>query len=1100
MRLLLLTLLMAALAGTAYAQPDRVRTRGQNNPNPRNTQPNNTTQPNANPTGQREMGTFGGQVKGPDNEPVVGATVVITNRNTSAVIGGAYTDENGKFAITVQTGDPMRLVVTYVGMKTYEQDLDRPTENLAIAMQEDILQLDEVVVTALAQEQRRAAATYALSEIEGQRIVQSGEVNVVTALAGKAAGIQTVQSSGVPGASSSILVRGASTIEFSNQPLFVIDGVPMDNQTIATDDPDVNYNSLLAGVAYSNRAIDVNPEDIENVTILRGPAAAALYGARAGKGAIVITTKRGRNLRGAPRVQYSSTVEVSTINRYHPTQNRYVQGSGTPEYDTDGNPIGGRWVYNPNSSASWGPALGDTSLAGRSIGNHDQQREFFQTATSYRNNLSIVGGSDAATYRLSIGQLEQKGIVPNTSFSRYSFRLTGNADLSPRISVFGTANYIRSGGNRVQQGSNLSGVALGLLRAPISFDLSNYENPDGSMRTYFGLYDNPYWSVNKNRFGDKVDRLIGSASLQWRATDFLELTYRIGTDVYNDRRNMRMAIGSNDASGVGKIVDDNNRYAEIYGDLLLTARRQWTDKIFTRLTLGNNLNHRQRNRTYTRGTNLVIPDFFNMSNASVYYGYNHEQVIRSLAYFYNAHFNYDDMVYVDLTGRYEFVSTFSPENNGFFYPSVNTGFVFTRLPFLRENRVLPFGKIRASWSRVGQEPPAYATRNYYSSPLLVDGYTNGNSFPYGGNQAFGRADLVGNPNIRPEVVTAFEVGADLRFFRDYFHIDFTYYNQKTTDIILRLPIAPSTGNQIRLANIGSMVNRGFEIEAGSTPIRKRNFQWDISLVWTRNRNEVTALANGMKEVAAEVGFFDPQAMAVVGQPYGVLYGFDWYRDNQGRVITDPYGYPIIDPTQKPLANPYPEWLGGITNSFTIMRNIRFSFLWDIRWKGYVWNGTQHRMNFHGTSQASQDREGTIVYEGVAQATDEQGNPLTNPDGSPVASGQANTVPMTRYEYWRFVNNAVFGVTNDGIQDATWYRLREVSLGYTFRINNPRVRRVLQGVELGVTARNLILITPHYKGIDPETSLTGAGSNIVGLEYFNLPNTRSWIFNLRFLFN
>lgn len=1040
--------------------------------------------------------TIQGRVSETHTGVLVGATVsVVEGTEAQAPIQGTFTDENGNFYLKIPNYKAgLKLKVQYIGMKPYLKPIQAGVNNYNVLLEEDAIGLEEVVVTALNIKEKKVDVGYAIQEIKAVDVLRAGEPNLVQALAAKIAGVQVIASSGMPGASSTILIRGGASITGQNQPLFIIDGIPVDNSTNIGGDPNNGNNNWLEGVGLSNRAIDINQDDIESITVLKGPAAAALYGTRAGAGAIVITTKKGSRGLGTS-VHLRTTFEVSEVNKLPQLNQKYTQGLNG-QYFAPG-PNGG-------TSASWG-ALIDTMRvtrdedgilqydpAGQPMPRFNNTDNFFQIGTGLGNTVSVEHGTDHSAIRLSFGQYSQTGVVPKSDFQRYSFRVSLDQDLGKKIKLLATAYYVQSGGYRIQQGSNTSGVMLGLLRTSPSFDNSaSYANPDGSQRTYAVAYDNPFWTVNRNPFTDKVNRLIGNIALTYDPTHWLNVTYRLGLDTYTDRYKNAFDKDSRNFPG-GRVVENNYFRREIYQDILVTARKQFGKNWLGSLTVGNNLNERVLQRIYAQGTNLNIPEFYNISNTSAQFNYENFETIRIGSFFALAKLKYKDIFILNLTSRLETASTFGPEDRSNFYPSVNAGFIITELEGVKDSeftRVLSFAKLRAAYSVVGQEPPPYYTRTYYSPPSIADGYITGVTFPYNGVAGYSVGDILGNSNLRPERVAGLELGTDLRFFKNRFGIDVTYYHQTTTNAIFNIPIAPSSGYWRTVGNAGRMINRGVEIYAYAAPIvteiAKKRFSWDIEWNFTHNRNIVEELApeQGINDVLLG-GFLDSDIRAVAGQPYGQIYGTDFLRAPNGKLVIGDDGYPIMDPVARLIGNIQPDFLMGLRNTFSF-ENLSFGFLLDVRSGGQIWNGTLGALNFFGASAETENRGTKTVFDGVVAITNEDGSTSYQPNTKEVVLDQ---------EWYRGTGSGFYGPNSQFVQDGSFVRLREISLAYSFK----KVWKFIDQIDLGITGRNLALWT-KYTGIDPETNLTGAGSNARGMDYFNMPNTRSMSFSVNFTF-
>jgi TonB-linked SusC/RagA family outer membrane protein len=1015
---------------------------------------------------------------------------------------GSITNLNGEYTLQVPS-DTRVLIFSFVGMKTQEVSVEGRT-TIDLVMFPDVVGLDEVVVTAIGIRRETRALGYTAEAVNGEELLGSGENNIIQSLASKAAGLQITSSAGTPGASSKITLRGNSTFTGENQPLIIVDGVPIDNSTTRTEASDYPYNEGLQGVNYANRGIDLNPDDIESVTILKGPAAAALYGVRAGAGALVYTTKRGNYGKAQGiRATYSFSADISQVNKLPDLQMTWAQGDGGGLPDTLGGYTQGVYDvcdWGPDMIAytnddvssgtpnSWGPKI--TDLANLGVTATDNLAEFFQTATTYSHNLSLMGGSETSSFRLSIMRMDQDGIVPNSFFDKTSIRLTSDANITAKWKMGGTVNYIASSSRRTQNGSNLSGVMLALTRCPASYDLNDeeygYEFPTGQQRQYYEAYDNPWWSVYNNVFNDKVDRILGSAYLTWTPFKWLTGTYRVGLDIISDNRKFHWAPGAWNADDfAGEVHEDNQRHDEYYGDLLLTANYDFTDKINASLTIGNNFNHRYDQDLFARGRSINVPDLYNIGNTSTLYADEDQTYIRTAALFFDLNASYGDLLFLNATGRNEWSSTFGPNRSNFFYPSVSLSFVFTEL--VPENNILSFGKLRLAYAQSGISPLPYTSKTYYLAPFITDGFTNGASFPYMGNNGFGISNILGNPDLKPERVTGKEIGTDLRFFLGRLNIDFTYYNQMTTDILVLRPIAATSGFQFMRSNTGEMANRGVELIVSGDPVKTSTFNWNISFNWSKNYNEVLRLAEGVPELSLESGFSDIGSYAIVGDSYGAFYGTKWVRDGNDNLVINPStGLPYREPLESNIGNPFPEWMGGLRNTFTF-RGLTLTALLDVREGQSVWCGTMARLHRIGRTEESADRERMYLIPGVLSSG-------LDADGNPIPGTESNNVEISAYDYFtKYVGDMSSAAKEQSIYDASWIRLREVGLSYKFNLTGkiPGIHTL----DLGFTGRNLWLKT-DYPGVDPETSLLGAGSNINGWDYFNMPGSKSYIFTIK----
>ncbi|MCB9240232.1 MAG: SusC/RagA family TonB-linked outer membrane protein [Flavobacteriales bacterium] len=1016
---------------------------------------------------------------GTNKEPLPGVTIQVPSTNV-----GTISNADGSYNITVPEGSTT-LRFSYLGYKTV--DLPIGTSNtINLGMEEDVMGLDMVVVTALAIKKEVKSLGYSTENVGGDALSSSGEANVIQGLAAKSAGIQVVGSGGTPGTSSKILIRGNSSFTRTNEPLIVVDGVPIDNSqgninsSLASDYP---FNAGLGGVNSGNRALDLNPDDIESVTILKGPAAAALYGARAGNGAIIYTTKGAKG--GKLRAMYTSSVEISQVNKMIELQDKYASGGSPasgPGTDADVADYGpdGVWFTDDDVSLgtpySWGPEL--TGAAIDNVGN------FFQNGISTNNNLSMTGGSNNNSFRFSIGRNNTSGVIPNSEYNRTSLRLSAESKISDNFTVNSSANYVKSGGTRVQNGSNLAGVMLALMRAPRDFDLmgkgeTGYLTSAGYPRNAFYAYDNPFYSVNHNTNLENTDRVIGNVGMNYAPLPWLDITYRLGADVYSNRRQQRFGIHSwqPDPGPVGEMEEYTSNFSQIYSDLLIGLKKKFNADLEGHITLGNNLWHTSTKDIYSRGRSMNVPDFYNLSNFTELYTNNAEEITRTAALFFDGGLEYKNWLYVNASGRNEWSSTFGANKNNFFYPAVNTSIIFTELVKIPN---LSFGKLRLGYAESGISPPAYSSHTYYERQSYTDGFTGGLGYPYLGQNGFSLSDAIGNPDLRPERQKGMEFGLDLRFFTGRLNLDLTYYNQKSVDILMLQPISASTGFTNIYTNAGEMVNKGWEITLGGTPVKAKDFTWDINLTFTKNTNEVLKLAEGVDEINIETAFSSIGSYAIVGDPYGALYGTQWKRAADGQLLINPNtGLPIIDGQRGNIGNPFPDWLMNIRNSFKY-KQFRLSALLDIRQGGDIWAGTYARLTRHGATAITEDRNEKMIIEGV----------LADANGE--STGQANNIEISKWQY--YVNYlGDFGASESSVYDGSWVRLRELTLSYDFKLKSSVP--VIRSLNVYATGRNLWLST-NYPGIDPETSLTGSGSNVNGFDYFNNPGTKSYIFGVK----
>lgn len=981
-----------------------------------------------------------------DGLPLPGVSVRVIGTNQ-----GTQTDANGNFAINVPV-TAKTIEISYIGFAN--QTLQIGTRSVFnVALDSDNKQLSEVVVTALGVSKAKSSIGYSYSVVGGEDLVKSGESNIIQGLAAKATGVQVVSSSGTPGASSKIVLRGVASFSGDNQPLIVIDGVPIDNDVNfirAGDDP---YNQFLAGVQVGNRALDINPEDVETVTVLKGPAAAALYGQAAGNGAIIYTTKKGK-LGSGLGITYSSGFELQQINKLPKLQSKYGQGAGG--------------VYDAATPNSWGANLEATGTP-----TYDNLDAFFQNGTNFNNNLAITSGGEKTTFRLSIGSTNNEGVVPFSTFDRYTTRLGSESKLSEKITVGGTLNYTNSNTSATQNGSNLAGVMLGLLRAPAEFNLSDYQFDDGTQKQFFGAYDNPFWSVRNNPYTEENNRLLGNVYTNITLNEMFSISWKTGLDSYGTNSRQVYAIGSNgddNQSGLGELKYTNINYRSLYSDLLLKFNKKLSEDFSLSSLLGGNINYSQYSSSFSRGRELSIPGYLNLASASDLYASNAESYENNRALFLDATLDYKSIVFLTLTGREEWSSTFGKNSKGFFYPKADISYVFTNL--FNGSKAVDYGKVRFAYSNVGISPGVYSNRAYYTSPIIADGMTNGFSFPYLGQAGFVISEQAVAPDFKPERNEGYEAGLEMKFFKDRLGFDFTYYQQTSSDLLISQPIDPTTGYSYYYNNIGKMRNTGIEFGLYGNIIKSKDFNWGTRVNWSKNQNEVLELAEGVTELSIGSAFAAPQSFAIVGQPFGVMYSQKFQRDASGQIVIDPAnGLPRYESSLGNVGSTIPDWLMNVNNEFAY-KNFSFSFLWDIRKGGKIWNGTYATLTQRGRADITSNRDETFIIDGVYS------------DGTK----NTKTISGTQYYSSSYLGNANSEIA---IEDGSWVRLRSVDLSYRFN----QVSKAIQYIQLGMNLRNALLFT-KYKGVDPETSLTGSSQNFAGYDYYNNPGTKSYSLNLR----
>lgn len=1025
-------------------------------------------------------------------EPLIGAAIQVKGSNE-----GTIADINGAYAFQLGTELPVTIVFSYAGYQSQEVEIYEIPPDLNISLESRQL-LSEVVVTAVGIASQRKAINYSVQTLKATEVLEARDPNIVSAISGRVAGVQINSSSGQPGGSATIRVRGSTSILGENSPLFVLDGMPIDNSNIGL--PIQNENMI---VNQSNRAVDLNANDIESITVLKGPTAASLYGIRAANGAVIVNTKRGSRS-DKPVISFSTSFSVeSLMRRLQPTQQLYAQG------------INGQYVEPGQNGAedSWGPLLGTLTYSdvpsrwdvngtivsqddplsnGIPVNRYNNIDNFFREGYTWDNHLSVSGGSDKATYYFSLGRFYQEGIVPTTDFYKNSVRAGVGFQASDKFYLSASVNYFNSGSNnRMLPGGAPSSAIRGLINTPLNFDnangnedpasnLSSYEFPDGTQRAYSGGnrgFDNPFWSLRKNPHYDNVNRFVIVQETQYEVLDWLNATLRLGTDQAYETRKAAFSKGSI-AFPAGVIVDYEFLRRDINTDFYLTADRRIGSDISLKFVVGHNFFDYHRSTTVNSGNNLSIPDFYNISNASSI-TVDQNIIEKNLIGLYgNAQLNYKDWLFIELGGRNEWTSTLPSGKNSFFYPSLSTGLVLSDALDLQV-RGLSFLKLRGSVAQVGNDAVPYSLETYYSTTAIV-GSIQGQQFdfPFGGLSGFSFDNDVVDPNLKPETITAYEGGVDAWFFNNRLGVELTLYKSESRDQIVPISIPTSTGFNGYITNAGLITNRGIEAVVNLTPIKTSKITWDATFNFTKNRSEVIELAEGLSLIPLW-NTNNVTASVMAGEPFGVFYGAKLLTNESGQLIIDDretvggnananYGFPMADPQQTVIGDPNPLWSLGMRNSISY-GNFTLSFLLDSRYGFDIYNSGHGQHVTNGVSKVTEDRYDPYVFEGVK-----------------FGDGGSNDISVVKGEYWY---RSTIKYPDLYIEkDLWWIRLRDINL--TWHVPERLISRWgISGLDVTLTGRNLFLST-NYSGQDPDVNLRGGYTNGYGADFNNYPTAKS----------
>ncbi|NVO84710.1 SusC/RagA family TonB-linked outer membrane protein [Hymenobacter terrestris] len=1009
-----------------------------------------------------------------DRSPLPGVTVIVKGTTI-----GATTDSEGRFSVMAAPGSTLSF--SFIGYTTQERAVDAGDGPISIALKENTTALNDVVITGYNIAQERRDIVTAVQEVKAKDIIDSRQTNIVNALQGKVAGVNITSSGGSPGEGSAIVIRGGTSLDGDNQPLFIIDGMIMDNssfQESTAPGGGSQFNGLLGrSVGTPNRAGDLNPEDIASMTVLKGPAAAALYGLRAANGAVVITTKKGTA--GRTTINYRTQFSVDEVNRLPKTQDQYQQGSNG--------------VFDATTRNSWGPRFAPGQAQ------FDNLPNFFDKGYAFQNFLNMSGGTEKATFFVSASRLDQTGVTPENKYDKSTVRLSGTAQLSPKFNVTGSAQYLNSGGRRTLQGPGLfgsqGGFLLSLLNWPQNDDARVYLNADGSRRRLLPPNngtdvdaDNPYWSAVFNPQTDRTNRFLGNTQLSFKVLPFLTVSHNIGTDLATTHSTSVRAVGTsqvgNQNGGIAETVDLNRL---ITATTLASFQHTFSENLRGSLILGNTIEQSRSEAVDYLGLVFLNPTFVSINNTAFRNALQRVSTRRLVGNFAQLSTTLFDQVIVELQGRYDKSSTLPRPDEGkvfgkgFGYGSAALGYEFTRTLGLEQNSILNYGKLRASVAQVGRDTGPYRVL----SPLTSNTYIGGGF----------RNDFFGsNPLLKPEQTRSYEAGVNLQFFQNRLGFDFNYYFSRTKDQLIAPRVSQATGFILQYINGGVVTNEGQEVTLSGTPVRSDSgFSWDILANFYHNTNRTESLPSPLTVVFQSDAFITNvhQGGAFVGRPITGIAAYDFQRVTNpespdfGKMLINPTtGYPIPGNTFTYVGNRAPRFTTQVTNTFSY-KGLGLSFLLDFRVGGKVVNGNDLYSTVTGTGPRTTERYKEVVFDGV----------VTNSDGS--YSPNARPVELTQGYY----QNILGAVGTPFIEDASWTRLRYATLSYALPAALLERTGVIKGLELNVTGRNLLLLT-KYTGADPETAASGSGvrgggSN--GFDYGNVPATRGVDMGLRVTF-
>ena len=1041
-----------------------------------------------------------------DGSSLPGVNVVIKGTTT-----GTVTDADGKYSLAVPASGGV-LVFSFIGLRSSEIEVgDRTTIDISLGL--DVTQLNEVVVTAAGIERDKKSLSYSIQNVSSDKLLQKSEPDVLRSLQGKVPGLNIQGSGGIAGSSTRITIRGVNSFLGNNQPLFVVDGVPYNNDLSNTSNP------RDAGALASSRIADLDPNNIASITTLNGAGAAALYGTRAANGVIVITTKTGsskatkKGLEGS----FSSSYSIEQVANLPDYQNKYGPGSQSVFAHANGT-----WgaAFDKRDSISFYPGYveafpqlygvnGSTSVGIQTPykaipGNVEK---FFKDGTVVENSLSLSGGNEKSSISVIISDMRQNGFIPNTKFDRTNVSVGGNAQLDNGLIIGSSIQYTKSAQNGPLVGNNGTSPFARLLFQPRNWPLQDlpFINPVNGRSVYFFPFgsqvDNPYWSVENNLFQSDVDRLAASFNIGKDITDWLNVTYRVGYNTFNDRRKQTINRGSaSGAQNIGSVTLDNIYFSELESNFLVTLNRKINDDFNVKAILGHNYNVRTNDRQGVTSLGIIAQNIFDIDNTATVQpngpaqGYTQRKL---WAVYGDVTVGYKNFAFLNGTLRNDNSSTLPANNRSYLYYGASASVVLTEALKIK-SRILSSATIRGGFSRVGRDAAPYQLFNSVTI-LNNDGFGNTN-FPFNGLAGSTIPNSSFNPELKPEFTDEIEFGGNFEFFNGRITLDATYYDRLSTNIIAQRAVPSASGFTSVFSNFGEIRNSGWEIGLSATPVQLNNgLRWNTSFAFTRNLNVVEKLADGVTELNIEGVFTTATSVARPGFAMGVIRGTVAKRDDQGRLLIDPQtGVAIPDTEQKIIADPYPKFILGFTNTVSY-KGFSLSGLLEWRNGGQMFSQTTAFLLGRGTTKDTENRDVPKVVPGVL------GNPntllpLTDTNGNPII----NTIQVMDNNLWfQAQGGGAFAINSPSefsIFDATTIRLREVTFGYDL----PKKLfkgTFLSGANISFSGRNLWYIAPYfpkYTNFDPEVSSLGS-SNAQGFDINASPTTKRYGVNIRITF-
>ena len=1034
-------------------------------------------------------------VSASDNEPLIGATVQAIGSSQ-----GTSTDLDGQFTVTVND-NVTQLRVSCVG---YKSQVVPVSSYVTVALEDANTTLDEVVVTAMGIKREAKALGVSATPIKGDVIAQARTNDIMSSLAGKVAGVQIGETSSDPGTSKSVIIRGVSSLSGSNQPLYVVDGVPLNNSATYSSD------GLNSGYDFGNGASAVNPNDVESMTILKGAAATALYGSRAGAGVILITTKKGTKQSRGVGIEYNGGLQWESVMRLPQMQNNFGMG----------------WYgdHTEIENGSWGPAFDGSQQLYGWVYNHSQNmksylpiksnvKDFFATGFRYNNSISFNGATDKSTYFVSLSQINDNGIIPKDADTYTKYTVSARGSHREGNFTFSTSlNYAFQRNHFVTTGQKTGSMYNSIMQTPrdISIvemkDLDNPFNTPGYYYTPYGV-TNPYYIIENYQNEYEQERFYGNLQLDYSFLKYFNATYRFGLDTNTGHHNFgspNMAALFKDTPNyedalkdlTGEVSQSITRRREIDQNFMLTYDQQILEDWHVNAQLGFNGNERSYKYLGSTVTNLTIPMWYNLSNsAEIPSTSQSEWKRRFLAVFGSAEFAWRNMVYLTLQGRNDWSSTLPKNNRSYFYPGVSLSFLFSELLKPEQRNIITFGKFRVAWGRTGNDAGVYMTNSVYAqAAAATSGFGNGSSFPFTkvGVNAYSMGNVLGSQNLSPEMTTEFELGLNMAFLQNRFSFDAAYYDRNTDKQIFSLNMDPATGYTAQNMNLGKIRNRGIELLVSVTPVKIGDFQWDINWNYTKNWSKVIKLPDELGGIATIYGLSGGTSLyAIEGEPLGVFKAYVPQMTEDGKIICDGEGQPLVNPEQQIVGSMNYKYLMGFGTTLS-WKGVSLTANLDVRHGGMLYSRTKDITYFTGNAiqTAFNNRNPFIVPNSVQQVLDENDN---------VIGYTENTTPLDETGIFTYWDAGGSELDRAFLVDKSYVKLRSVILSWQMP-TKWFAKCFITGVNLSVFGNNLFLWTPKSNTfIDPETSTFGNDLEGNYGEFSANPSSRKFGFNVQVKF-